>query len=62
MASRSAITKATLVVDTVGQNGKTVVDYYRTPHSAKIHLMERWKMIDNGQRLEVTYTLDDPDA
>jgi hypothetical protein len=52
----------TLVVDTVGQNDKTFVDNYRTPHSAKIHVVERWKMVDNGQRLEVTYTVDDPDA
>jgi hypothetical protein len=52
----------TLVVDTVGQNDKTVVDVYRTPHSAKIHVVERWKMIDDGQKLQVTYTVDDPDA
>src|SRR3984893_7171822 len=52
----------TLVVDTIGQNDKTFVDYYRTPHSAKIHVVERWKLIENGQRLEVTYTVDDPDA
>jgi hypothetical protein len=52
----------TLVVDTIGQNDKTFVDNYRTPHSAKIHVVERWRMIDGGQRLEVTYTVDDPDA
>jgi hypothetical protein len=52
----------TLVVDTIGQNDKTVVDNYRTPHSAKIHVVERWKMIDDGQKLQVTYTVDDPDA
>jgi hypothetical protein len=52
----------TLVVDTIGQNDKSFVDYYRTPHSAKIHVVERWKLIENGQRLEVAYTVDDPDA
>jgi hypothetical protein len=52
----------TLVVDTIGLNDKTVVDNYRTPHSAKIHVVERWKMIDDGQKLQVTYPVDDPDA
>ena len=52
----------TLVVDTIGQNDKTVVDNYRTPHSTKIHVVERWKMIEDGQKLQVTYTVDDPDA
>ena len=52
----------TLVIDTIAQNDRSFVDYYRTPHSAKLHVVERWKLIDNGQKLEVTYTLDDPDA
>jgi hypothetical protein len=52
----------TLVIDTVAQNDKTFVDYYRTPHSTKLHVVERWKLIDNGEKLEVTYTVDDPDA
>ena len=25
-------------------------------------VVERWKLIDNGEKLEVTYTVDDPDA
>src|SRR5262252_5145436 len=52
----------TLVIDTVAQNDKTFVDYYRTPHSTKLHVVERWRLIDDGQKLEVTYTVDDPDA
>jgi hypothetical protein len=52
----------TLVVDTIGQNDKTFVDNYRTPHSLKIHVVERWKVTDNGRTLEVTYKVDDPDA
>jgi hypothetical protein len=52
----------TLVIDTVAQNDKTFVDYYRTPHSTKLHVVERWKLIDNGEKLEVTYMVDDPDA
>ena len=52
----------TLVIDTVAQHDRTFVDYYRTPHSTKLHVVERWKLIDNGEKLEVTYTVDDPDA
>jgi hypothetical protein len=52
----------TLVVDTVGLNRKTFVDPFRTPHTEKLHVVERWKLIDDGKTLEVTFTVDDPDT
>jgi hypothetical protein len=52
----------TLVVDTIGLNDRTVVDIYRTPHTEKLHVVERWRMLDGGQRMEVIFTVDDPDA
>jgi hypothetical protein len=52
----------TLIVDTIGQNTKTVVDAYRTPHSDKLHVVERWRMVDNGNTLEVLVTVDDSDT
>ena len=52
----------TLVVDTIGLSDKTVVDIYRTPHSEKLHVVERWHMIDGGKMMEVTFTVEDPDA
>ena len=52
----------TLVIDTIGQNDKTVVDPYRTPHTEKLHVVERWKMIEDGKAMEVTFTVEDPDA
>jgi hypothetical protein len=52
----------TLVIDTIAQNDRTFVDYYRTPHSPRLHVVERWKLIENGQKLEVTYAMDDPEA
>jgi len=52
----------TLVIDTIGLNDKTVVDIYRTPHTEKLHVVERWRLIDGGQRMEVIFTADDPDA
>jgi hypothetical protein len=51
-----------LVVDTVGLNDKTVVDIYRTPHTEKLHVVERWRMVDGGQGMEVIFTVDDSDA
>jgi hypothetical protein len=52
----------TLVIDTVGMNDKTYVDNYRTPHTEKLHVVERWQVIDGGKTLEVNFTVDDPDA
>jgi hypothetical protein len=52
----------TLVIDTVGQNDKTVVDIYRTPHSQKLHVVERWRMVNGGQMMESIFTVEDPDA
>jgi hypothetical protein len=52
----------TLVIDTIAQNDKTFVDYYRTPHSPRLHVMERWNLIENGRKLQVIYTVDDPEA
>ena len=52
----------TLVIDTIGMNDRTFVDNYRTPHTEKLHVVERWTMIDGGKVLEVNFTVDDPDA
>jgi hypothetical protein len=51
-----------LVVDTIGMNDKTFVDNYRTPHTDRIHVVERFKLIDDGKQLQVTITVDDPGA
>ena len=51
----------TLVVDTIGLNDKTYVDNFYTPHSEKLHVVERWKLLADG-RLEVMITVDDPDT
>ena len=52
----------TLVVDTIGLNDKTYIDNYRTPHTDKLHVTERWRMIEEGKKLEILLTLDDPDT
>jgi hypothetical protein len=50
----------TLVVDTIGQNTQTFVDNYRTPHSDKLHVVERFRLIEDGKGLEAEVTMDDP--
>ena len=52
----------TLVVDTIGQTTKSFVDLYRTPHSEKLHVVERYRLIEGGKALQVEMTVDDPVA
>jgi hypothetical protein len=52
----------TLVVDTIGLNDKTFVDNFRTPHTDKLHVVERFKVIDAGKAMRVDITFEDPDA
>ncbi len=52
----------TLVIDTIGQDTRTLVDPFRTPHTEKLHVVERWRMLDDKQALEVAVTVDDPDT
>ena len=50
-----------LVIDTIGLNRKTFVDPYRTPHSERLHVVERWQLIDAGRGLEARISVEDPD-
>jgi hypothetical protein len=52
----------TLVVDTIGQNDKTFVDNYRTPHTTALRVIERFKLIDGGRTIEVNVHVEDPGA
>lgn len=52
----------TLVVDTIGQNDRTYVDNYRTPHTAQLHVVERFRLINGGRTIEVNVHVEDPGA
>jgi hypothetical protein len=52
----------TLVVDTIAISTKTFVDNYRTPHTDKLHVIERYKLVDGGKMIEVMMSVDDPGA
>jgi hypothetical protein len=51
----------TLVVDTVGFNGKAWLDFAGHPASEKLHIVERYRRPDLGH-LELEITIDDPGA
>lgn len=53
----------TLVVDTIGlSSNKSYLDWYRTPHSEKEHVVERFKVSADGNALEAVVTVEDSDA
>ena len=51
-----------LVIDTVGfvEREFFFVDNWRTPHTKDMHVTERWKIINNGNAIQVAVTVDDP--
>lgn len=52
----------TLVVDTIGLNARTFLDNYRTPHTEKLHVVERYRLINDGRGLENLIRVEDPDT
>jgi hypothetical protein len=68
----------TLVIDTIGFNDKTVLDAYMTPHSDALHVVERYRILDNappqanvatgdafvfsGKTMRVDFAVEDPKA
>ena len=50
----------TLVVDTVGLNGRTFIDDEGGSISEQEHTIERYRKIDGGRQLEMTMTVEDP--
>ena len=52
----------TLVIDTIGITTKTFVDNYRTPHSSKLHVVERFKLVESGSKMQISIDVDDPGA
>jgi hypothetical protein len=53
----------TLVVDTVGlSTGNSYIDNFRTPHTAKLHVVERFTLEPGAKNLTAIATVDDPDT
>ena len=51
-----------LVVDTIGIDERTLVDGFGTPHTKELHVIERFRLIEDGQVLEANIHVDDPGA
>jgi hypothetical protein len=51
-----------LVVDTIGQNDRTFTDHFFTPHSDKIHTVERYQVSPDRKTLRVLFTIEDPET
>ena len=43
-------------------NTNTFIDQFRTPHTEKLHVIERWRMIEDNKKLEVEFTIEDQDT
>jgi hypothetical protein len=53
----------TLVIDTIGLSTEiSYIDNFRTPHSEKLHVVERFTIDPDGQGLTAIVTVEDPDT
>ena len=53
----------TLVVDTIGlSTEKSYIDNFRTPHTEKLHVVERFTLEPSGKNLTAVATVEDPDT
>src|SRR5262245_20480181 len=53
----------TLVIDTIGLQAKnSYLDWFRTPHSEKMHVVERFKLSADAKALDVLVKVEDPDT
>jgi hypothetical protein len=50
----------TLVVDTLGLNDRTQIDDEGSSHSDQLHTVERYRKIEDGSKLELIMTVEDP--
>jgi hypothetical protein len=50
----------TLVVDTIAQDTRSVVDRFGTPKSPAMRVVERYTISEDGQTLDVEFTVEDP--
>jgi hypothetical protein len=52
-----------LVVDTIGlSTANSYIDNFRTPHSEKLHVIERFTIEPDGRYLIASVTVEDPDT
>jgi hypothetical protein len=52
----------TLVVDTIALSPDTFIDNSRTPHTDQEHVIERYRLAEDGKMLQVDIHVEDPGA
>lgn len=52
----------TLVVTTAGISNKTWVDDFLTPHTEAMRVTERYRLMPDGNMIEVSFTVEDPET
>ena len=52
----------TLVVDTIALTSRTFIDEFRTPHTERLHVTERFHLVDGGRTMQVDIKVEDPGA
>ena len=52
----------TLVVDTIAQGSRSAVDNFGTPKSEAIHVVERYVLSSDPQRINITLFIEDPNV
>jgi len=56
----------TLVIDTIGllnsKDRPSYIDNFRTPHTEKLHVVERLKLAPDGKQIEAFVKVEDPDT
>ena len=53
----------TLFIDTIGlQTKNSYIDNFRTPHTEKLHVVERFTVSADGKSMTAIITVDDPDT
>jgi len=50
------------VVDTIALDTRAVVDRYGSPHTEALHVVERYRIADDGRALQVDFAVEDPGA
>ena len=52
----------TLVIDTIGLKEGTGVDRFNTQHTEQLHVVERYRLIEDGTAMRVNFVVEDPGA
>ncbi len=50
----------TLVIDTISQDSRALLDRFGTPKSGAMRIVERYSISENGERLDVEFNVEDP--